>query len=57
VRCGVSATNRTSTSLVLPGSVTICHCGLMSQLKTTRVGGSKARTRAQRHSLPSMPRS
>ena len=36
----VSAMNRTSTSLVLSGSVSICHCGPMSQLNTTRSGGS-----------------
>src|SRR3990170_808402 len=31
--------------------------GPMSQLNTTRCGGSKTRTRAHRHSLPSVPRS
>ena len=33
------------------------HRGLMSQLNTTRSGGSKARIRAHRHSLPSAARS
>ena len=36
VRSGVSAMNRTSTSLVFSRSVSICHCGLISQLITTR---------------------
>src|SRR5919108_370534 len=49
--------NRTSTSLVFVGSVSICHRGLMSQLITTRVGRSYASTRPQLHSLPSTPRS
>ena len=35
-----SATNRTSTSLAFAGSVSTCHCRLMSQLKTIRLGGS-----------------
>ena len=37
---GPSATNRTSTSLVRAGSSSTCHCVLMSQLITNRVGGS-----------------
>ena len=37
---GVSATNRTSTSLALLSSASSCHWGLISQLKTTRSGGS-----------------
>ena len=40
VRWGVSATKRTSHSLVLSGSVSSCQCGLMSQLSSTRCGGS-----------------
>ncbi len=37
--------------------VSTCRRGLMSQLKPTRSGGSNARIRAQRHSLPSSARS
>ncbi len=42
----VSGMKRTSTSLVLARSVSICQRGLMSQLNITRSGGSYARTRA-----------
>jgi hypothetical protein len=49
--------NSTSASLVFFTSVSICHRGLMSQLISTRRGGSYASTRAQWHSLPSTPRS
>ena len=47
VRFDVSAMNRTSTSLVFAGSASICQRGLISQLMTTRLGGSYASTRAQ----------
>jgi hypothetical protein len=39
VRLALSATNLTSASLVSSGSVSTRHCGLMSQLNTTRSGG------------------
>ena len=53
VRSGVSAMKRTSTSLVLSGSVSICQEGLMSQLITTRAaahtpGPSPTGTRCRR---------
>jgi hypothetical protein len=47
----------TSTSLVRSGAGSTCQVGPMSQLNTTRTGGSWTSTRAQRHSLPSVPRS
>ena len=56
MRSAVSAMKRTSTSLVLSSSVSICQRGLMCQLKTSRLGGSNARTRAHWHSLPTKTR-
>jgi hypothetical protein len=41
----------------LPGSDSISQRGLMSQLRSSRSGGSKASTRAHRQVVPSTPRS
>lgn len=52
VRLGVSAMNRTSTSLVWSEAVSICHCGPMSQLNLTRsVAPSRASPRGGRSSV------
>ena len=47
MRSAASALNRTSTSLVRVGSVSICQRGSMSQLNTTRCGGAYTSTLAQ----------